>query len=53
MNYESFKNQRNPLGNLYNVTRKSDGKEVLTAASYNKVISLISEYKYLYQIYFY
>ena len=41
MNYESFQNQRNKLGNLYNVKRKSDGKEVLRGATYNKVIDLI------------
>lgn len=53
MNYESFKNQINPLGNLYNVTRKSDGKEVLRGCDYNKVISLIGEDTHLYEIYFY
>ena len=53
MNYESFKNQRNPLGNLYVVTRKLDGKEVLRGASYNKVIDLIGEDKHLYEIHFY
>jgi len=53
MNYESFQNQRNKLGNLYNVKRKSDGKEVLRGATYNKVIDLIGEDKHLYEIYFY
>jgi hypothetical protein len=53
MNYESFQNQRNKLGNLYNVKRKSDGKEILRGASYNKVIDLIGEDKHLYEIYFY
>ena len=53
MNYESFQNQRNPLGNLYVVTRKLDGKEVLRGANYNKVIDLIGEDKHLYEIHFY
>jgi hypothetical protein len=53
MNYESFKNQRNPLGNLYVVTRKIDGKEVLRGANYNKVIDLIGDDKHLYEIHFY
>ena len=53
MNYESFQNQRNKLGNLYNVKRKSDGKEVLRGATYNKVIDLIGDDKHLYEIYFY
>ena len=53
MNYESFQNQRNKLGNLYNVKRISDGKEVLRGATYNKVIDLIGEDKHLYEIYFY
>ena len=53
MNYESFMNQRNRLGNLYNVVRKSDGKEVLRGANYNSTISLIGEDKHLYEIYFY
>ena len=53
MNYESFKNQRNPLGNLYVVIRKSDGKELLRGANYNKVINLIGHDKHLYEIHFY
>lgn len=53
MNYESFMNQRNRLGNLYNVVRKSDGKEVLRRANYNSTISLIGEDKHVYEIYFY
>lgn len=53
MTYESFMNQRNPLNNLYNVTRKSDGKEVLRGGNYNSVISLIGDDKHLYEIYFY
>jgi hypothetical protein len=53
MNYESFMNQRNRLGNLYNVVRKSDKKEVLRGANYNSTISLIGEDKHLYEIYFY
>jgi hypothetical protein len=53
MNYESFMNQRNRLGNLYNIVRKSDGKYVLRGCNYNKVISLIGEDKHLYEIYFY
>lgn len=52
MNYESFMNQRNRLGNFYNVVRKSDKKEVLRGASYNRTISLIREDKHLYEIYF-
>lgn len=53
MNYESFMNQRNRLGNLYNVVRKSDRKEVLRGASYNSTISLIGKDTHLYEIYFY
>ena len=53
MNYESFKNQRNPLENLYVVTRKLDGKEVLRGANYNIVIELIGQDKHLYEIHFY
>ncbi len=53
MNYESFTEQRNKLGNLYNVTRKSDGKEMLRGANYNSVINLIKDDKHLYEIYFY
>jgi len=53
MNYQSFMDQRNRLGNLYNVVRKSDKKEVLTGANYNKVFSLIEENPHLYEIYFY
>lgn len=53
MTYESFINQRNPMNNLYNVVRKSDGKEVLRGASYNKVIELIEDDKHIYEIYFY
>lgn len=56
MNYESFMNQRNRLGNLYNVKRKIDGKYVLWGASYNSVIDLMGiggENSHLYEIYFY
>ena len=53
MNYESWKTQRNPLGNLYNVVRKSDGKEMLRGADYNKVYCFIGDDKHLYEIYFY
>ena len=53
MNYESFMNQRNRLNNLYDVMRKSDGKQVLRGATYNKVIDLIGDNKELYEIYFY
>jgi hypothetical protein len=53
MNYELFLNQSNPLGNLYNVVRKSDGKEVLRGGSFNSVFSLIGDDKHLYEIYFY
>jgi len=53
MNYESFMNQRNRLGNLYNVVRKSDRKEVLRGANYNRITSLIGEDKHLYEIFFY
>lgn len=53
MNYESFQNQRNKLGNLYSVVRKSDGKEMLRGATYNKVIGLIQGDEHLYEIYFY
>lgn len=53
MNYESFMNQRNRLGNLYNVVRKSDGKEIIRGANYNSVISLIGNDTHLYEIYFY
>lgn len=53
MNYKSFMSQRNRLGNLYNVIRKSDKKEVLRGGSYNSTISLIGEDKHLYEIYFY
>jgi len=56
MNYESFQNQRNKLGNLYNVIRKSDGKCIIRGASYNSVLNLIGdkgENAHLYEIYFY
>lgn len=53
MNYESFMGQRNRLNNLYNVIRKSDGKEVLRCATYNKVYDLVNEDSHLYEIYFY
>ena len=45
--------QRNPLHNLYNVTRKCDGKEMLRGANYNSVVNLIGDDKHLYEIYFY
>lgn len=53
MNYESFMNQRNRLGNLYNVVRKSDRKQVLKGANYNSVIDLIGDDEELYEIFFY
>lgn len=53
MNYESFMSQRNKLGNLYTVVRKSDKKEMLVGADYNRTVSLIGEDKHLYEIYFY
>ena len=53
MNYESFKNQRNKLNNLYSITRKHDGTCVLRGCDYNKVITLIGNDKHLYEIYFY
>lgn len=53
MTYNSFINQRNRLGNLYNVIRISDKKEVLRGGNYNSVISLIGEDVNLYEIYFY
>lgn len=56
MNYESFMNQRNRLGNLYNVYRKLDGKCMIRGASYNSVIDLIGtngKNAHLYEIYFY
>ena len=45
MTYDSFINQKNPLGNLYNVIRKNDGKEVLRGGNYNSVINLINDIK--------
>ena len=53
MDYNSFMNQRNRLNNLYNVVRKSDGKELLRGASYNSVIDLIRDMKGQVDIYFY
>jgi hypothetical protein len=53
MYYEEFQNQPNKLGNLYNVKRKSDGKEVLRGASFNRVFDLIRDEPHLYEIYFY
>lgn len=56
MNYESFQNQRNKLGNLYNVVRKYDKKQVLNCATYNAVLNVIGdsgENAHLYEIYFY
>ena len=43
MTYDSFINQRNPYNNLYNVTRKSDGKELIRGANYNKTMELIEQ----------
>ena len=53
MNYTSFMNQRNRLGNLYIIVRKDDRKEVLRGCTYNRVISFIGKNKHLYEIYFY
>ena len=56
MNWDSFQNQRNKLGNIYNVYRKSDGKCVLRGASYNSVLSIVGDDgrdSHLYEIYFY
>jgi len=53
MNYESFQSQQNKLGNLYVVTRKIDGKEMLRGANYNKVFDFVREKPHLYEIHFY
>jgi len=53
MNYESFQSQSNKLGNLYNVVRKSDNKEIIRGANYNKVFDIVREKPHLYEIYFY
>ena len=53
MNYESFMNQRNRLGNLYKVVRKSDSEVVLLGCTYNRVIGLITGKEHLFEIYFY
>lgn len=53
MIYDSFKTLKFPYDNLYNIIRKSDGRELGRGLNYNRTMDLIKDMKELVEIYFY